>query len=281
MANTTTRPVVGPHSHRWTELDRAVPVDAASGYLKNLSLQDAVRRYKRETYELLRLGPGAHALDVGCGTGDDVRAIAAITGGTGRAVGIDTSEALVSQARLHSASNPLGAEFYVMDGSALDFADQSFDSVRTDRVLQHLPNPWQVLSEMIRVTKPGGAVLAIEPDWETLLIDSVEERLTRRIMNFNCARLNQGWCGRQLRRKFIEAGLTDIIVRAANLIVTDFALANRIYEFENTLDVMVAERQLARGEAHRWLHAIKEADRQGHFFNAITAFMVCGIKPLS
>ena len=42
---------------------------------------------------------GHHILDVGCGTGDDVLALARIVGETGRVVGIDNSETMIAEAR--------------------------------------------------------------------------------------------------------------------------------------------------------------------------------------
>lgn len=49
--------------------------------------------------EALRLGPGQTALDLGCGTGADVIDIAQLVGPDGRVVGVDVTEALISEAR--------------------------------------------------------------------------------------------------------------------------------------------------------------------------------------
>ena len=42
---------------------------------------------KEQTYARLALQPGDHVLDIGCGAGTDVRAMAGLVGPTGRAVG--------------------------------------------------------------------------------------------------------------------------------------------------------------------------------------------------
>ena len=47
--------------------------------------------------ELMQVRPGDRVLDVGCGLGDDVRALAALVGPSGRAVGIDASEATIAK----------------------------------------------------------------------------------------------------------------------------------------------------------------------------------------
>jgi len=62
---------------------------------------------KREIKELilsqLDLRPGAHVLDIGCGTGDDAREIAGLVSPSGRVVGIDTSEAMIAEAKRRAA----------------------------------------------------------------------------------------------------------------------------------------------------------------------------------
>ncbi len=48
--------------------------------------------------------------------------------------------------------------FVRASGMALPFADDSVDICLSSNVAEHLPRPWQLGSEMLRVTKPGGLV---------------------------------------------------------------------------------------------------------------------------
>src|SRR5262249_14549020 len=72
------------------------------GYLDQASALSWARAYKPRTIAMLGLAAGHHALDVGCGTGDDVRAMAALVAPTGRVVGLDGSAAMVAEARRRS-----------------------------------------------------------------------------------------------------------------------------------------------------------------------------------
>ena len=98
-----------------------------------------------------RYGRGAEVLEVGCGTGLVLQRISQFAR---RAVGLDLSEQMLVQARAR------GLE--VVQGSALElpFADAQFDVTCSFKVLAHIPDITKVLSEMARVTKPGGVVLA-------------------------------------------------------------------------------------------------------------------------
>src|SRR4051794_22281151 len=55
----------------------------------------------------LRLEPGMRVLEIGCGTGDDSRALAGLVGPAGEVVGIDASEAMIGVARRRSEGSRL------------------------------------------------------------------------------------------------------------------------------------------------------------------------------
>jgi SAM-dependent methyltransferase len=51
----------------------------------------------------------------------------------------------------------------VADIADLPFTDNSVDAVICEEVLEHVPNPAAVVSEMLRVLKPGGLVYVVVP----------------------------------------------------------------------------------------------------------------------
>jgi ubiquinone/menaquinone biosynthesis C-methylase UbiE len=122
---------------------------------------------------LARLKPehASSAIDVGCGYGADVIEIAKRLRPGGRAVGVDLSEAMITEARRRTAGISPHVSLQVADALALPFEDNTFDISRTETVLQHLAGPAHAVSEMVRVTRPGGRVGALELDQETMFID--------------------------------------------------------------------------------------------------------------
>jgi ubiquinone/menaquinone biosynthesis C-methylase UbiE len=96
-------------------------------------------------------GRGKDVLEVGCGTGlilERIRRFAR------RATGIDLSPGMLEKARARGLD--------VVEGSAteLPFSDGEFDVACSFKVLAHIPDIRKCLSEMARVTKPGGMILA-------------------------------------------------------------------------------------------------------------------------
>jgi 2-polyprenyl-3-methyl-5-hydroxy-6-metoxy-1,4-benzoquinol methylase len=130
-------------ARRWTYPHRRPGRPATPDLIKFL---DACRQIgpiaaaKRWIFEQLQVAGGQRVLDVGCGTGDDVAAIAAVVGASGRAVGVDHSEAMIAEASNRHGDVP-GAFFEIADAQHLPFESGRFDACRTERVLQHLPDP--------------------------------------------------------------------------------------------------------------------------------------------
>lgn len=76
--------------------------------------------------------------------------------------GIDQSPSLLSKGRQLCANTPWAADFYKGSIYETPFSDNAFDVTLIHTVLMHVPHPEKVLQEMIRVTKPGGLVIACE-----------------------------------------------------------------------------------------------------------------------
>lgn len=98
-----------------------------------------------------RYGTGARVLEVGCGTGlilDRVAQFAAY------AAGLDLSSGMLSRAVER------GLDVLQGSATALPYADDSFDVTYSFKVLPHVEDIETAMSEMSRVTRPGGHVLA-------------------------------------------------------------------------------------------------------------------------
>ena len=108
--------------------------------------------------------PGKRILDVGCGMGTAEIALGAAPLGAVRLTGVDLLPARAREARVTAASRGIAASFVVGDALALPFGGGTFDSTFCVAVLQHLRAPEQALAEFARVTRPGGRILAVEPD---------------------------------------------------------------------------------------------------------------------
>jgi ubiquinone/menaquinone biosynthesis C-methylase UbiE len=107
--------------------------------------------------------PQAHelVLDVACGPGAFVLAVAPRVR---FALGIDVTPEMLRQARQFQAEKRIAnVAFARGDADSLPFPDASFDLVSCQHAFHHITKPEPVLQEMIRVTKPEGRLLILDP----------------------------------------------------------------------------------------------------------------------
>ena len=119
-------------------------------------------RWRARAVELARIGPGARALDVCCGTGDLALALSDAVGSAGEVIGLDFSEPMLEHARAKTAAR--GAVIEYVQGNALElpFQDASFDATTVGFGIRNVVDLPRAIAEMRRVVRPGGRVVVLE-----------------------------------------------------------------------------------------------------------------------
>ena len=116
-------------------------------------------------YLLARLPADARVLDVGCGPGTITVDLAARVP-PGQVTGIDAAGDVLELARQEAdRRGQANVRFEVGDVYDLGYDDGTFDVVHAHQVLQHLSDPVAALTEMRRVSLPGGLVAARDGDY--------------------------------------------------------------------------------------------------------------------
>jgi SAM-dependent methyltransferase len=237
-------------------------------------MKEPWRGVTRRTFAMLRIRPGDRLLDVGCGSGDAARGLAALVGPSGHVVGVDSSETMIREAQRRLAGRALPVAFQLGDAARLAFAGASFDGCRAERLFLHLDEPQRALAEMCRVVRPGGAVVVADSDSGTRAVDAPDRALTRKILHAGCDRFRNGWSGRGLYGLFRRQGLRDIEFACETVIETN--LADCEDRYRNMAQIAQEDGAVTAAEAADWLAQLKAASDAGHFFSAVTAFIVSG-----
>jgi SAM-dependent methyltransferase len=154
-----------------------------------------------------------HWLDFGCAEGGYhaellARGLDAITG-------VDVEAPRIETARQQHLPH---AQYTAFDGSTLPFDDETFDGVFMNEVIEHVADERRALSEIHRVTRPGGVLALMAPnrwfpfeghrvvvgsrvtDWPTPLIPWLPERVTRSVTTA------RNYWPHQIKRRVRDAG---------------------------------------------------------------------------
>lgn len=228
--------------------------------------------------KMLGVHEGQQILDVGCGTGGAVRALADQVGGSGKVTGLDNSQTMIVEAKRRSVGAARDVEFYQGDAYQLPFPDNSFDSCLALRVFEIVDDPGQMLKEMYRVTRPGGRIFVNGPDIDMWTFDANDRETTRNIVHYICDHEVNGWIGRQMPRLFAEVGWLDIKPVVATFPLPGFEMMCDLY-LDNFVTRARKAGVVSDWAAHTWLNDLRTSFEKGLSPCSQTLFRVVGQKP--
>ncbi len=237
------------------------------------------RRYRQRLYDRVGLSSKERVLDVGSGTGVITSELAEQS--PGDVIGIDIDEAKLEVAR-SAFEDVEGLSFQVADVQDLPFDDGSFDLVTFNIVLVYVPDQQRALSEMARVTRSGGHVLAtLEPDYsgEICYPEDPFRPLMRQDLEAMGADLRTG---RKLKHLFAKAGLdTEVGMDTESDFVYQKDDGRRLEMFQEQFWVL--EKSFKRAgwtdeEIEGYRREYEELIRGGLSFSFMPSFYAIGTK---
>jgi ubiquinone/menaquinone biosynthesis C-methylase UbiE len=166
----------------------------------------------------VRLRPGDSAIDLGCGPRGILDLLAERVGPGGHVTGLDADPVHVAMARQFAAERGLrNVAVVAADARRAGLPPESFDVVHARTLLVTVPDPAEVLAEMVRLTRPGGWVAGLEPDAECSFCYPAHPAYTRITELFRAGFTRNGAdprIGRRMAELYRQAGLRDIGVEA-------------------------------------------------------------------
>jgi len=248
-------------------------------YLKEMA--DKMRALKQLSYEHMAIRTGDTLLDVGCGPGVDTLPLAERCGSEGKVIGIDSNEAMLTEANEAAEKSPFYSQIEHRQGSALTLPldDDSVDASRAERLIQVLPpeNEKTVMDELYRVTRPGGRLVLVDTDWGSASIDFSDPRLERRLMHFFTLEMRpNGLAGRRLyalcREKQLEEIRMDVVPMVQQrLDDTPFG--------DWLVNTALSEKIINEEEATGWQAELQQREAQQCFSACVNMVIVSGRKP--
>lgn len=157
--------------------------------------------------------PGHDVLELGCGPGfvSDLLAELAPEGGL---YVVEPSAALLAQVAGNIRNKPARGLYQIQAyGDSLPIPDGSIDFSYARFVLQHIPQPETVVSEIHRIMRSGGRFCAVDSDDGLVVFYPEEQRVSQVLKAAQATQAEKGgdrFIGRKLQQMMSNAGFSNI-----------------------------------------------------------------------
>ncbi len=231
---------------------------------------------RRRMLECLNLQRGETVLDIGCGNGFFARDIAALVGQSGKVCGTDGSPDMIGMAREICP----GGEFRACDATEQPFDDAMFDAVTATQVLCYVSDPGKAIREMHRLLRPGGRLVIMDTDWQSVVWNTADSELMRRAIRLVTSDYENAHVPRTLSSDLKAAGFHEI-ERSV------FTILNWDRNSDGYAQVMAGSiRQLAEksdnfsaSDLARWEADQSEMDAAGTYMFSLNRYIFSTVRP--
>lgn len=216
-----------------------------------------------------------------------VAALADQVGTQGEVTGIDHDPHLV-QIALKTITTDGRRNLQVVQGDAeqMPFADEQFDRVRADRIVQHILKPECAIAEMWRVLRPGGILTMVEPDWRTIALypgspaGGDDDSTFSHVLECYQRRQAHALIGRHLHALLHQKqGVWEQIqIQVICFTHTSWPAVDAVLQITAAASTLIQENPMMKEEMDAWLYTIETAAQQGQFFASVPLFFASARK---
>jgi len=229
----------------------------------------------------LQLEPNARVLEIGCGTGVVLRALAQREGFGGTLVGSDFSDVLIGVARRLAAEDNVGdrIDFRVGDSHGLEDPDDHYDAVIAHTLISHVVDPAAVISQAARVARPGGKIVFFDGDYASLVFGAGDAKTNGEMVDgILAAIVANPHVMRQLPALLQRAGLAiDGFLPHVLAEAGDASFFSSMAE--SYVPIAVKAGIIADDKAANWLAGQRAATERANFFGSCNFYSFIARKP--
>ncbi len=263
------------HFRGFSDLDNYGGADFLMHSMDVMYKINSVQSIKKIAIDSMNLNSGDKVLEIGCGHGQDAEAIAKIVGANGLVEAIDSSSRMISEAQKRSKHN--NVHYSVMPAQEMNFNDNFFSACHVDRLLVSSKNYENIFNEILRVIMPAGRICITDVDALSILMYPFNDT-TQKILNQIHKVFVNPFIGRMLPELFIKNNLKNIKILPELLVINDFDILSKIFNFSEVINILVDKNELTIDDGQNWIANMLNASKYGIFLYCVTFFTVVGQK---
>jgi arsenite methyltransferase len=228
----------------------------------------------------LDLQPDEDVLDIGSGPGLLAYEMATDVAPDGSVCGIDASDSMLAIARARkTAARTAPITFAAGDACTLRFADDSFDAAVATQVYEYVEDIPAALGEARRVLRPGGRLLVLDTDWDSIVWHSGDLLRMRRVMDAWGEHLVDPHLPRRLIRLLDDAGLTVDVCQIVPIL--NVRSNNNTYSqgmADLIADFVPGRQELTEADVLAWRDDLNDLSHSGNYFFNLNRYLFRATK---
>jgi len=198
------------------------------------------------------------------------------------AVGVDITDKRFKDVKY---KNPV--KLKVMDCSKkLKFKDNTFDFVFTKDMFECVADKDFLVSEIHRILKPGGVVIAVNCDWESIAYNGENKELISKALHAYAVTKQpwmddlDSWIGRRMYGIFKKSSLFESSVCVHNVVETEYIEGSFGYELSQDISWLYKENTgtLSEAEYNEFISNLKAAQEDGSYIFSKPYYIYKGVR---
>lgn len=178
-------------------------------------------------------------------------------------------------------------ELKVMNCSKkLEFADNTFDFVFTKDMFECVSDKDFLVREIHRILKPGGVVVCVNCDWESIIYNGENKKLISKAIHAYAVTKQpwmddlDSWIGRRMYGFFNKSGLFESSITVHNVVETEYKEGSFGYDFSKHIAWLFEENTgaFSKEEYDEFIDNLESARQDGSYIFSKPYYIYKGIK---
>lgn len=233
---------------------------------------------RRQLIQLLSPQAGERVIDIGSGPGLLSSEVGELVGPDGRIRGVDLSEHMVAIAT-HRCANKPWIEFQTADAISLPFSASAFDVAVSTQVFEYIEDLATALSEVHRVLRPGGRLLILDTDWDSVVWHSSNRTRMNRILEAWNDHCKDPFLPRTLAPRLREQGFEITKQGVIEILNTEYSENTYSYWLTDFIVKFVSGKgETWASEVSEWAEDLRRIGEDQAYFFSLNRYYFMGVK---